>query len=53
LGEATSYKSNFARAGIAMTLDRYSLWVPSISRATAHGMDEVLKGDEATNEALG
>ena len=27
-------------ASITMTLDRYSHWIPSMSRATADGMDE-------------
>jgi integrase len=29
-------------AGIQLTLDRYSHWIPSMGRNTAEGMDEAL-----------
>jgi integrase len=40
-------------ASIQLTLDRYSHWIPSMGRATASAMDNALKGDEMTDEALG
>jgi integrase len=33
-------------ASITMTLDRYSHWIPSMGRATASAMDDVLAEDE-------
>jgi integrase len=41
-------------SSITMTLDRYSHWMPSMGRATASAMDDVLEGDGATaDEASG
>ncbi len=40
-------------SSIQLTLDRYSHWIPSMGRATASAMDDALKGDEVTDEALG